>query len=45
MFDYRHIGVARLSPNAAACQSPVRAQIGHICEGAILRSQPVFSGK
>jgi phosphate-selective porin OprO/OprP len=42
MFDYEHVTIDRLSPNAAAYSTPVGAQIGQTYDVIAIRSQAAF---
>lgn len=42
MFDYQHVEIDRLSPNAATFLTPVRTQIGQKYNVISLRSQLAF---
>ena len=42
MFDYQHVKVSRLSPNAVTFQTPLGAQIGQHYDTVSVRSQLAF---
>ena len=42
MFDYEHVNIGRLSPNALLYQTPTGAQIGQSYDAIALRSQFAF---
>ena len=42
MFDYEHVRIDRLSPNAALYQTPTGAQIGQTYDTIAVRSQFAF---
>jgi phosphate-selective porin OprO/OprP len=42
MFDYEHVHISRLSPNASVYQTPIGAQIGQTYDAVAVRSQFAF---